>query len=372
MNILELCLSTGLGGLELYVFRSADALQNNNTVLAALTEHSKLVDYFQQNSTIKIKYLKRHSNPLPLRNAKKLAGMIDKNNIDVIHLHWGKDLPLAAFAKALSKRKPALVYTRQMMMTRRKDDLYHNFLYQQMDLMLTITEELESLCKKYIPRYANKITTLYYGVKEPAEFLNKKAILQQRNELDFSANDFIVGLIGRLEQSKGQHLLIEAIRQAKDNKQIICGLIIGHEMNPGYRDQLKQQAVHLGVQEQIKFQDFVNQPQQLMQLCDAIVLASGQETFGLVLVEAMRASVAVIGSNSGGVPEIIQHEKTGLLFESGNATSLYQQIERLYLNADFKTRLAQQGKQDADSRFNHSQHFSQLEQHFQSLLHTSI
>lgn len=372
MKILELCLSKGLGGLELYVFHTTEALQNkHHQMFAVVTRHSKLDNYFQQYSTIKVNYLKRYNNPLPLRNAKKLAKFIDKNNIDLIHLHWGKDLALAAFAKAFSKRKPALIYTRQMMMTRKKKDLYHNFLYKQMDLMLTITEELESLCKKYIPRYADKITTLYYGVKEPAEFLNKKTIQQQRNKLGFSADNFIVGLIGRLEQSKGQHLLIEAIRQAKDNGQKICGFIIGHEMNPGYRDQLKQQSMSLGISEQIKFQDFVNQPQQLMQLCDVIVLASGQETFGLVLIEAMRAGIAIIGSNSGGVPEIIQHEKTGLLFDSGNADSLYQQIKRLYLDCDFKTRLAKQGKQDSDERFNQQQHFLHLERHFKLLLHSS-
>ncbi len=369
MNVLELCLSAGLGGLELYVFRAAEALQNkNNFVLSVLTEHSKLANCFQQHSTIEIKYLQRHSNPLPLRNAKKLAGIIDTNNIDVLHLHWGKDLPLAAFAKAFSKRKPALAYTRQMMMTRKKDDLYHHFLYKQMNLMLTITRELETLCKKYIPRDANKITTLYYGVKAPAKFLDKNTILQHRQQLGFSADDFIVGLIGRLEQSKGQHLLINAISQAKNKQQSVCALIVGHEMIPGYRDQLRQQATESGVLAQIKFLDFTEQPQQLMQLCNCIALASGQETFGLVLIEAMRAGVAVIGSNSGGVPEIIEHEKTGLLFDSGNANSLYQQIERLYLNPKLKTTLAHNGKHKADRRFNHQQHFLQLEQHFQSLL----
>ncbi len=369
MKILELCLSNGLGGLELYVFRATEALKNkNNSVLAVLTANSKLDNYFQQHSAIKIKYFKRHPNPLPLRNAKRLAKIIDKNKIDIIHMHWGKDLSLAAFAKAFSKRKPALVYTRQMMITRRKDDLYHNFLYKQMDLMLTITKELEILCKKYIPRCADKITTLYYGVKAPAKFLDKSAVLQQRQQLAFSADDFIVGLIGRLEQSKGQHLLIDAIRQAKDNKQTIRGLIIGHEMNPGYRDQLRQQAAKSAILAQIKFQDFTNQPQQLMQLCDCIVLASDQETFGLVLIEAMRAGVAVIGSNSGGVPEIIEHEKNGLLFEPENANSLYQQIEKYYLNPDFTLKMARQGKQSADRRFNNTIHFQQLEQYLQSYL----
>lgn len=369
MNILELCLSSGLGGLELYVFRSSEALINsssNNNILAVLTENSKLDDYYRNNSSIEIQYLKHFFNPLPLFNAKKLAKIIDKNNIDVIHMHWGKDLPLAAFAKAFSKRKPALVYTRQMMITREKNDFYHNFLYRQTDLLLTITKELESLCKKYIPRFSDRIITLYYGVKQPNKFLNENDIKQQRETLGFTAKDFIVGLIGRLEESKGQHLLIDAIQMGKQNGHNIKALIVGHEMITGYRDILKNQADKLGIPDNIIFQDFTREPQQLMQICDCVVLASGQETFGLVLPEAMRAGVAVIGSNSGGVPEIIDHEKTGLLFETKNANSLYQQLERLYLQPDFKNKLAQQGKQSADQRFDNSLHIQQLEQHLKS------
>ncbi len=368
MNVLELCLSSGLGGLELYVFRCSEALEksqaNSNKVLAVITKNSKLDDYYRANSDIKTQYIKHFFSPLPLVNALELARIIDNNNIDIIHMHWGKDLPLAAFAKTFSKRKPALIYTRQMMITRRKNDFYHNFLYRQMNLLLTISKELEGLCKKYIPLLSDRITTLYYGVKEPDKFLDETDIQKQREKLGFAKDDFIAGLIGRLEQSKGQHLLIEAIHKAKQNNQNIKALIIGHEMNPGYRDLLKEQATRLGVIDNIIFQDFVTKPQQLMQLCDCVILASGQETFGLVLPEAMRAGVAVIGSNSGGVPEIIDHEETGLLFASGDANSLYREIERLYLDADFTSKLAQKAKLKADKTFNNDTHFQTLENMF--------
>ncbi len=367
MNTLELCLSEGLGGLELYVFRSSVALTNSdsntNTVFAVLKKNSKLSAYFSDHSSIETKYTQTLFNPLPLLSAIKLAAIIDKHNIDVIHMHWGKDLPLAALAKFFSKKKPALVYTRQMMITRSKNDFYHNFLYRQVNLMLTITTELESLCKKFIPLLKNKITTLYYGVKQPGETLDKASIQQQREETGFNSDDFIAGLIGRLEKSKGQHLLIEALHEAKKKGHNIKALIVGHEMNPGYRNTLMQQASSLGVLENIVFQDFSSEPQQLMQLCDCVVLATDKETFGLVLPEAMRAGVAVIGSNSGGVPEIISHKKTGLLFETNNVNSLHQNLEQLYLDPTLKNNIATQGKLSADKRFNNTLHFQQLEQH---------
>ncbi len=174
MNILELCLSPGLGGLELYVFRSAQALSKNNNVITVLNTTGKLTAYFSEHSTIKAAYLGKSSKILPLLNARRLAAIIDRENIDAIHMHWGNDLALAALAKKMSGKKPALVYTRQMKITRHKNDFYHRFMYEQMDLMLTITKQLENEAKTFIPGHDDRITTLYYGVDAPAQLLTRR------------------------------------------------------------------------------------------------------------------------------------------------------------------------------------------------------
>lgn len=368
MNILELCLSPGLGGLELYVFRSAQALATNNKVVAVLNAEGKLTEYFSEHSSITAKYLKKSSKTLPLINARKLAAIIDHYNIDVIHMHWGNDLALAALAKKMSSQKPALVYTRQMKITRYKTDFYHRFMYQQMDLMLTITKQLEQEAKKFIPGHDQQITTLYYGVDAPAQLLSEEEISRQRRALGFSERDFIIGLLGRLEHGKGQHLLIEALAMAKNDGLEPRALIVGHEMNPGYRAELQKQADAMNVGGSVVFKDFVSEPQKLMQLCDCIALTSKEETFGLVLPEAMRCGVAVIGSNRGGVPEIISHEKTGLLFETWDPSSLYKQISHLYTDPDFKSMIAKNGEHAADVQFNTEDHFSALENHLQQTI----
>jgi len=364
MNILELCLSPGLGGLELYVYRASEALKNKHNVNAVLQENSKLNDYYKKHSSIKCLHLKYSSNPLPLINARKLARLIDDNNIDLVHMHWGKDFSLAALAKVFSKRKPKLVYTRQMMITRYKNDFYHRFLYSQLDLLLTITQQLEQLYKKYIPINNLNIKTLYYGVKQPQYILSSNEITQARSEKNFSKGDFIIGLFGRLEDGKGQHLLIKALSIAKQNDQTIKALIVGHEMDTGYRDILIQLADSLDVLDNITFNDFVDNPQELMQICDCICLATYEETFGLVLPEAMRAGIAVIGSGKGGVPEIIDHQKTGLLFESKNEHSLYQQIAYFHEDPERMSTIAAQGKIKADKTFDNDNHFQRLEEIF--------
>ena len=367
MNVLELCLSSGLGGLELYVFRSAQALNKRHNVSAVINKSGKLREHFNKHSSINPYYLDYSCSYLPLINAWRLAKIIDNNSIDAVHMHWGNDLAMAALAKKLSQRKPALVYTRQMKITRSKDDFYHRFLYREMDLMLTITKQLEQDARQFIGPYAKNITTLYYGVDEPNQFIDSATKVSQRVQSGFSNEDFLIGLIGRLEHNKGQHLLIEALSLASSDNIELKALIVGHEMMPGYRDSLQQLASSFGVSNNIVFMDFTNHPQQMMQLCDCIVLTSDEETFGLVLPEAMRAGVAVVGSNKGGVPEIIDHELTGLLFESFDVNSLYMALKRLYLEPQLKQQLASRGKLKADKTFNTEQHFSMLEQHLKNI-----
>ena len=360
MNILELCLSSGLGGLELYTYRCSIALQANHDVITVAQQDSKLDHHYQANSSIERIHLQRSRSPLPLLNALKLARIIDQHDIDILHMHWGKDLALASLAKRLSNRKPKLVYTRQMMITRYKNDAYHRFLYSQVDLIITITKQLESLCRKFIPCEHMSIRTLYYGVK-PGDRITDDDRRIARADKGFDDNDFVTGLFGRLEDGKGQHLLIKAVAMAKVAGHDIRALIVGHEMTPGYREELIQLAERLGVIDNIVFNDFVTEPQRLMQICDCICLTTYEETFGLVLPEAMRAGVAVIGSNAGGVPEIIDHQQTGLLFDSKDDESLYQQLLYYYQDPARRNEIALQGKQKADEMFDETRHFEQLD-----------
>jgi glycosyltransferase involved in cell wall biosynthesis len=254
-----------------------------------------------------------------------------------------------------------LVSTRQMQITRPKRDPYHEFLYRQIDLNITITEALADDMRGFLnPDFAERVVPLYYGVAAPKEFLAAEERQALRGELGIGPSTFLVGLIGRIKHYKGQHLLVEAIGKALQQGEDVAALIVGHAMELDYLADLKRQVVDNGWQERILFRDFVEQPQRLMQACDAVVLTTVEETFGLVLVEAMRAGVAVVGSDRGGVPEIIDHEKTGLLFRSTDGDDLYRQLQRLSQDREFCAQLAAAGKEKADRLFDEEQHFRAL------------
>lgn len=359
MKILELCLSPDLGGLELYALRCARELSHQHNVVGVISEHGKLRSYFD-DAHIAYHVMNKGFHPLPLINAQALARIIDAEQVDVMHMHWGKDLSLAALAKKLSHRKPKLVYTRQMQITRPKQDRYHRFIYGQVDKLFGITQRVTDDLKRFLPESVrDRVEVLYYGVDAP-DLFDEDVRKAQRQKLGISDDQFLVGLIGRIKEYKGQHLLVEAVELAASDQRNIAAVIVGRAMEPDYLEGLKQRVKAKGLEQQIQFLDFTNEPQKLMQACDAVALTTREETFGLVLVEAMRAGVAVIGTNSGGVPEIIDHGVNGLLFEPDNSEDLYAKIRKLAEDAELNQRLATAGKESADRRFNQEQHFQQL------------
>lgn len=368
MKILELCLSPGIGGLELYVVKCCAALSSNDEVVAVVSSDGVICGKIDHLPIIKIHSIKPAFRKFPVLSAYRLAQIIDRESIDVLHMHWNKDLPLAALAKRFSKRKPSLVVSRHMRMTRSKQDCFHRFLYDQMDRMLSVTRALSEVAAKNLPpETAHKSDCLYLGVKEPGRFLSEGEINVRRGELGIGPDKYVIGNIGRLEPYKAQHLLVEAGSEMKEKGYPVHLLFIGHAMADDYLGSLKQMVQIKGMEADVTFHDFVDNPQEWMQLCNVIVLTTIEETFGLVLIEAMRAGIPVIGSNRGGVLEIIRPDETGLLFESGKSESLASQLQVLMDDQEFSTELARGGKRFADHHFDEKEHFTKLRTCFKGI-----
>jgi L-malate glycosyltransferase len=364
MNILELCVVPAFGGLELYFHRCCvDLKEKGHTVLSVRLKGSRL-EKLAVTDGIETVSMTQGNKFLPWSNAKQLASLIAANQIDLLHAHHKDDLPLVALTKKLSKRSFKVVFTRQMPLKHRKKDLYHRWLYGKIDLMVTITDQLKKDAQEKLPISPEQIVRLYYGVPAPPlknDQANQFLTISQ-------PGDFNIGVFSRLEFQKGQHLAIDALGKLK-TKNIPARLYFaGDVMDTAYKDSLLAQISTLGLQRDVIFTGFLSNPVLAMTGLDVLILPSRNEAFGLVLIEAMRAGVAVVGVNAGGVPEIIDDGQTGLLFDWGNADQLASQLELLYKNPAQKNSLAQAGKKKADEVFNSESHFRNLEGLFLELI----
>ena len=167
----------------------------------------------------------------------------------------------------------------------------------------------------------------------------------------------IILLPGRLTSWKGQEVFIEAVNlvNIELGYEAFYAVILGSDQG---RDLYKKKLIRLSEQyrlsKQIKFIDHCKDMALAYKVSDIIVSASTEpESFGRVAVEAQAMKTPIIASNIGGSNETIIDEKTGFLYEAGNAKSLSNKILRI-LNMDetLLKSIGTEGRKNIVQKFN--------------------
>ena len=259
MKILQICMSQGFGGLELYVLKVAKFLAKNNSQSNVLVRETSFLHKKLSENQVSSDSFSSFFYHFPFFSALKLAKYIETNKIDVLHIHWGNDLLFAVLAKTFSHRKVKLIYTRQMSLTRAKDDIYHRFLYKNVDSYIVITKALYEDAIKYLPIKPENIHLLYYGV--PAADVNKNICDKYLNESGLDKKIFKLAIFGRVEKGKGQHLVIESAQNILKQGQKIQVAIIGHVMDKDYFKQLETEIKENNLQNNVFYLGFHHCPE---------------------------------------------------------------------------------------------------------------
>ena len=358
-KILAICLSPDRGGLELYFIKLIKYYKMlGRNIHVGCTRKSYITQSITDN---KIECHKYGVFRL-IKNFILLRKYIITKNIEFLHVSWAKDLFLAVILKIFSPNSIKIIFYRQMKLSRPKKDFYHKFIYKNIDLFLVITDKLKSEAEKYLPLPANKIKKLTYGIDTPSSTVIYKEIFFSKHWLN--ENIPTIGIFSRIEEQKGQHLVLDAINQYTSNIQL-C--IIGHSMDYEYKNRLLKDATDYNLINNLRFIDFVDSPMSYMPCFDIIILPTYEETFGLIVAEAMLMKVAVIGSNAGGVPEIISNRENGLLFETKNSKDLSEKINILLNDSDLRNKLILNGYDYANNQYAYEAHFDKLEKMIESI-----
>lgn len=162
----------------------------------------------------------------------------------------------------------------------------------------------------------------------------------------------VVGVFSRLAPWKGQHVLLQALANLPSAPHV---MLVGDALfgsDSPYVTRLEEMARRLGVEDRVHFLGFREDVPLLMKASDIVAHTSvAPEPFGRVVVEGMLARRPVVAADAGGVPEIIDHEKTGFLYPPGDADALAARLRRLLTDTDAAETVAEAGYQRARQRF---------------------
>jgi sugar transferase (PEP-CTERM/EpsH1 system associated) len=216
----------------------------------------------------------------------------------------------------------------------RKYRLYRKIMNPLIHFWVPVSMDLAEWLKHYISIPQSKIQLIYNGINTDYYAPDEKDNSGRYLESFSSADDIILGTIGRLDPVKNQKLLIEAfayiIESRPQLKRRIKLAIIG---SGPLKDQLSEQIRSLNLEKSVWLPGPRSDIKKLLSAFDMFILPSIAEGIPMTILEAMSMAKPVIASNVGGIPEIIK-PGTGILVTSNNTKELSQAVLSLLDNME--------------------------------------
>lgn len=275
--------------------------------------------------------------PNPLDDCKSLLGIVRllrASRFDVIHTHTSKAGALGRIAAALAGRRAALLHQPH-------GHLFYGYYGRLGTAALIVVERLLAPLARIIVTlsWRGAEEHLSRGVGRQDQFrvirsgidLSRlrlaRAVRQDcRARLGFGAGEIVVGCLARLEPIKGVEELLDGFLIAARSRPRLR-LYIGGD-GP-LRGRLLDQAAASGLADRLTIASRWVEPEQALPAFDLFVLASRNEGMGRALVEAMAAGLPVIACAVGGVPEVLEEGRDGLLIPPGDGEAVALAIGRL-------------------------------------------
>jgi len=153
----------------------------------------------------------------------------------------------------------------------------------------------------------------------------------------------LVLFIGRLVPQKGVEYLIRAVPLILQHNNVAKFIITGDGWSRNYLESLARST---GCSDRIRFLGFVSDSElvELTMSADALVIPSIYEPFGIVALEGMAAGVPVVAVNVGGLAEIVEHDRTGVLVYPRNPESIAWGVNRVLSDPGYSQWLIQNAK----------------------------
>jgi glycosyltransferase involved in cell wall biosynthesis len=363
LKVLQVIPKLGYGGAETGCFDIAHYLTENNCKSFIVTSGGELLKFVDKKKVKVFRLPVNSKNPLLiLINAIILIGIILINNISIVHARSRAPAWSCLLATKLTGRKFVTTFHGTYNFKNNLKKFYNSIMIRS-DLIIAGSNFIFSHIKQNYSEYLNdkkKLLVIFRGINvdyfDPTtkfESDEKKLLTTWNIEKDKK----IILLPGRLTSWKGQEVFIEAINlvNIELGYEAFYAVILGSDQG---RDLYKKKLIRLSEQhrlsKQIKFIDHCKDMALAYKVSDIVVSASTEpEAFGRVAVEAQSMETPIVASNIGGSNETIIDEKTGFLYEAGNAKSLSKKILKLlYLDETLLKSIGIEGRKNIVQKFN--------------------
>jgi glycosyltransferase involved in cell wall biosynthesis len=350
VKILFILPALRLGGAEKQV---VDLLNNLSTErfevsLFTFEKDQKLIEKINQEH---VRYYNvPKSSFLDLSVTKKIAGIIDSSEIDIIHCTLQISLLYGFIGRLMARRKPKLIDAIHTTINRsRKYDIFDRFLYvplmHKCDAIISVCNDQKEFWSRKYPSLAGNMQTVHNGI-DSLYFLDdtvKEVKLNLKLELGIDDKDIVVGIVAGIRPEKNHGGVIDVAAELMRRGLSVKFLFVGGGL-PGqdsYLTSLKEKATRLGVAGSIIWAGATMTPKPYISIFDiGIMFSLTTETFSLSLLEYLSMGKPVVAADIGGTREMIHSGINGYLVPMNDLNAFSDRLADLIQNDQLRLNLA--------------------------------
>lgn len=219
---------------------------------------------------------------------------------------------------------------------------YDNILLPRYHNLISISEYNKRIQETIFKKNPKFNSTIIYNPVNPEFFKAKRP--EKLTRIIF------IGLVNKL---KGVHIMLDALHELKQVNINYTLDIVGGTKEPDYWEQMKNKIQAYELNEQVIMHGWVDQTRvkDIIGESSIFLLPSFQECLPISIAEAMAAGRVVVATNTGGIPEMIIHKKSGFLFEKGNVRELVEILKDIYMNKAEIERVSENAQTEAIEKF---------------------
>lgn len=346
IHILEVIGNAGYGGMENYIEKFIAHLPANQFRVTCICPYESPFTASLRQLGVDEVYITPITDDPAWRSIQLTAEVARLHHIDILHAHMPKAHTLAGLAGCLI-HKPVVATLHGM-----------NVSTQELGITRAVGSHLMANCQEgYTQALAmgvasDRVNLVRNGV-DTAVFTPDRTGDMLRTAINISRDTPLVGFVGRLEHEKGPDLFLRVADQVHQERPDVHFVIIGDGI---MRNKLEKMCTHLHLDEYVHFAGWWTNMFDIYPALDLLAHTSRSDGTSLVLLEAMSCGCPTVGLAVGGVPEIIENERTGFLAGAGDWEGITFRILQLLEQPDrvqnMKTAARDRVKQHFDVRIN--------------------
>lgn len=326
MKVLHLLSGGGIGGIEM-LCRDIAELSSERNEFCFLYSGGAIADDMEGNHAI---VYRLYASNMAIRLLKLLL-LVRRNKYDVVIVHH-EGIGIYLFYIILTCIFRKCRYIKYLHCSYEEKYFYRGIKWKdklnylvlktaisRSSLLIAVSEFVKNTYLEEFKCDSDKMKVIYNGIRleQQSEFIYKTV---QENE------PVRLLYIGRLVEVKGVRLLLHAMKKLVDAGENIELELLG---DGPQREEYEQLTQKLGLGDKVRFRGYQLEKESYYDSTQIFVYPSiWQEAFGISIVEAMAHGMLCVASRSGGIPEIIDHEVNGFLFENENEEELIRVLQK--------------------------------------------